>query len=64
MKTFKFMYRDEFLITIESQNKTEAKRYITNNGGRGNIVDIKIVGDLWETFLDDVSKCYDEEIED
>lgn len=41
MKTFKFMYRDEFLITIESQNKTEAKRYITNNGGRGNIVDIK-----------------------
>lgn len=57
------MYRDEILITIESQNKTEAKRCITNCGGKGNIVKIEIVGDLWETFLDDVTDCYSDEEE-
>lgn len=51
MKTFTFVYRDEFVIVVEAINESEAENIARGNFGDGKIVKIEIIGELWPEYI-------------
>jgi len=51
LKTFTFVYRDEFVIVVEAINESEAENIARGNFGDGKIVKIEIIGELWPEYI-------------